>query len=80
MPLDLDACREVVPGEHELCRLAGRQHAAVVLAADPAELRQVAALGQVLADEPPEEVGPQVRHEGQQDDARARRARVAARR
>ena len=46
-PLHLEPPGEVVAGEHELRRLAGRQHAAVVLAAHPAELGQVAALGQV---------------------------------
>ena len=69
--LHLEPSGEVVPGEHELRRLAGRQHAAVVLAADAAELRQVAALGQVLADQPPEEVGAEVR-------ARARAGRARA--
>ena len=59
---------EVVPGEHELCRLAGRQYAAVVLTADPAEFRQVTALGKVLGDEPPVEVGLQMRDQRQQDD------------
>ncbi len=67
-PLHLEPSAQVVAGEHELRGLAGRQHAAVVLAPHAAELRQVAPVRQVLGDELSQGVRSQMRYQGQQDE------------
>ena len=64
--LHREPAAEVVTGEHELRRLAGRQHAAMVLGAHASELGQVAAFGQEATDHPAEEVGAHVGHEREQ--------------